>query len=111
MEDLLLKYGTPFYLKIDIESYDTICLESLFKFKKLPQYISCEASSIKNIELLNSLGYSKFKLINQSWFHNPINISLEKNILFPYFNLIINIIRKRLNPFFNFNPNFIVIFK
>ncbi len=52
MEDLLNKYGIPFYLKIDIESYDTMCLESLFNFKILPEYISCEASSIKNIDIL-----------------------------------------------------------
>ena len=102
MEDLLIKYGIPFYLKIDIESYDTLCLESLFNFKKLPEYISCEASSIKNIELLNTLGYSKFKLINQSWFHKPINMNMEKNIFFPYFNLVINIFRKRLAYIFNF---------
>jgi FkbM family methyltransferase len=96
LDDLINTYGIPYYLKIDIESYDTVCLESLFNFKSLPKYISCEASSIKNIEILNILGYKNFKLINQSWFHKPININMEKNLLFPYFNLIVNIIRKRL---------------
>jgi FkbM family methyltransferase len=102
MEDLLKTYGIPFYLKIDIESYDTLCLESLFNFNILPNYISCEASSFKNIDILHSLGYSKFKLINQSWFHKPINLTLEKNILFPFFNLVINIIRKKFGYFINF---------
>jgi len=102
MDDLLNKYGIPFYLKIDIESYDTLCLESLFNFKTLPEYISCEASSINNLELLNTLGYSKFKLINQSWFHKPINIKLEKNIFFPHFNVLINILRKRLGYILKF---------
>jgi hypothetical protein len=43
-----------------------------------------------------------FKLINQSWFHNPINIQLEKKKWFPYFNQIINIIRIRIGHIVKF---------
>ena len=63
MNDLLNTYGIPYYIKIDIESYDTICLESLYNLKILPKYISCEASSLMNLEILKKLGYKNFKLI------------------------------------------------
>lgn len=98
-ESLIEKYGIPFYLKIDIESYDIVCLNSLLKFPEKPKYISCEASSIEILERLKELGYSQFKLINQSWFHKSINLDLEERVLFPYFSMVINIFRKRLRHF------------
>jgi FkbM family methyltransferase len=70
--ECIVKYGMPYYLKIDIEGMDTICLESLFSFNERPDYISIESEKIsfkklkKEIALFKKLGYNRFKAINQS---------------------------------------------
>jgi FkbM family methyltransferase len=65
-------HGIPYYMKIDIEGADIICLKQI-AFKK-PEYISAELLTPNNIhggnplaiinELLE-LGYTKFQLVNQ----------------------------------------------
>ncbi len=68
----LKKYGIPYYLKIDIEGCDRICLESLLNFDQKPNYISIESEKRKfklleeEFKLLNQLGYTSFKAINQA---------------------------------------------
>ena len=68
----LEEFGIPHYLKIDIEGMDIICLESLLDFDKKPNYVSIESEKvsfgklISEFELLESLGYDQFKLINQA---------------------------------------------
>ncbi len=70
--ECLQKYGIPYYLKIDIEGMDTVCLKSLLKFELKPSYISIESEKIyfdKLIEELNlfkQLGYNSFKAVQQS---------------------------------------------
>lgn len=78
--EILLKYGVPYYLKIDIEGNDKLCLESLDK-KELPKYVSFEADNQGNTEmldLLKDLGYRKFQCINQNTFL-PITIPYESS--------------------------------
>lgn len=68
-----IKYGVPYYMKIDIEGADIICLKHLHGFDR-PKYISAELLTPNNIhggnplaiinELLE-LGYTKFQLVNQ----------------------------------------------
>lgn len=64
-------YGIPHYLKIDIEGMDFVCLESLINFKNKPDFISIESEKIsfkklrREMELLKSLGYNDFKVVNQ----------------------------------------------
>lgn len=74
---LLRDYGTPHYLKIDIEGNDRVCVEALIGLK-LPQYISVEAEcvgdsatlsdeeAIAMLELLRDVGYRRFKLVDQN---------------------------------------------
>ena len=68
----LKKYGMPFYLKIDIEGMDMVCLKSLGKFKEKPDYISIESEKVSfkglkmEMELFDALGYHDFKLVNQA---------------------------------------------
>jgi FkbM family methyltransferase len=66
--DLVLKYGTPFYIKLDIEGHDILGLDSLLKLnQKSPEYISIEAvSDLSWMDKMLQLGYTKFKLINQA---------------------------------------------
>jgi FkbM family methyltransferase len=65
--DVVEQYGVPHYLKIDIEGNDRCCLKDLLGMERanLPKYISVEAHSLDYLCMLFSLGYSKFKVVNQ----------------------------------------------
>lgn len=84
--DILARFGTPHYLKIDIEGGDTLCLRDLDK-NDLPQFISveagCEADQdlasgedgsdyLSNLTHLYRCGYQRFKLVSQ---HSLVPIS------------------------------------
>lgn len=70
--DCLEQFGIPYYMKIDIEGMDLICLKSLRNFKQKPSYISIESEKVhfnkllEEIELLKELGYDRFKAVQQS---------------------------------------------
>ena len=68
--EILKQHGVPYYLKIDIEGSDELCLEALSK-SDLPKYVSVEAHSLTPLCQLKCLGYSRFKCINQYTHNNP----------------------------------------
>ena len=74
--EILFQFGVPYYMKVDIEGADLLCLKALAEFDDRPQYISIEAevdvlSGIrKEIAALRSLGYTKFKIVRQG--HVPL---------------------------------------
>ena len=86
-ESLFGKYGIPYYLKVDIEGYDYLCINGLPKVSsgKGVKYVSCEATEVALIDTLFKKGYTKFKLIHQGYNFRPINLKLERNPLFPKF--------------------------
>jgi hypothetical protein len=71
------KYGVPYYCKIDIEGYDAIAASTLQNTTYRPDFISVETEcigqdekiteveSLKTLDTLKDLGYSKFKLVDQ----------------------------------------------
>ena len=61
----LKQYGTPSYLKIDIEGHDHYCLQDL-EPGDLPRYVSVEMGALETLFRLHDLGYTKFKLITQN---------------------------------------------
>ncbi len=75
--DILGKFGTPCYLKIDIEGADGFCLADLDN-DNLPTFISVETECgerdvpltarryLATLNQLRELGYSRFKLVNQN---------------------------------------------
>lgn len=65
LRDLLDEHGVPFYLKSDIEGYDKYCLADLDP-SDTPTYISVEAHSLEYLCRLQQLGYTQFKVVNQS---------------------------------------------
>jgi FkbM family methyltransferase len=73
--ELLAKFGVPYYLKVDIEGADMYCLEGLVARKERPQYVSIESEKrdwsrlLEEFEVLCSLGYKKFKVVNQAVVH------------------------------------------
>src|SRR5262249_46095831 len=56
-------FGTPFYLKIDIEGNDRFCLRDL---PATPEYVSVEAHHLEYLAALYGKGYRQFKLVNQA---------------------------------------------
>jgi FkbM family methyltransferase len=74
--EILDEYGSPYYLKIDIEGNDEKCLRDLHG-RTLPAFVSVEAECLGDAEaspgqtpidtlwLLRDAGYSRFKLVNQ----------------------------------------------
>jgi FkbM family methyltransferase len=71
INEVLRQFGTPYYMKIDIEGADSLCLSGLVHAEERPEYVSVEASatSIKDtfaqLSLLDRLGYTKFKIVPQ----------------------------------------------
>ena len=69
--NILSRHGIPYYLKVDIEGADILCLEALKSFDSKPKYLSIESSKtswrgLRNeFALLSTLGYSRFKVIPQ----------------------------------------------
>jgi FkbM family methyltransferase len=77
LEELIQKYGIPYYIKIDIEGADVLCLKSLLNINVLPEFLSIElltpnnlfgkkVNSLEIISYLYVLGYRKFRVVDQS---------------------------------------------
>jgi len=68
----LEEFGTPHYMKVDIEGAENYCLDALKKARSLPEFLSLEAArtgvrdSLDQLQTLRSLGYSAFSLRPQS---------------------------------------------
>ncbi len=65
-DSILEQYGAPYYLKVDIEGNDLLCIEALRTQRERPQYVSLELGEIhESVALLSGLGYTGFKCISQ----------------------------------------------
>jgi len=73
--DILREFGMPYYLKIDIEGFDMLCVEALHEFASRPKYVSLEsyvtsavtsvAKGFDELAHLWVLGYRGFKYVDQ----------------------------------------------
>src|SRR5689334_6727078 len=72
---ILAQHGIPYYLKIDIEGADILCVEALHRFSDRPKYLSMEThissfeASFEALAHMFALGYRRFKLVNQAMNH------------------------------------------
>ena len=68
---VMRQFGVPYYLKIDIEGADLLCVEALREFTSRPRYVSLESNMASwmalqaEFNLLRELGYTRFKVIRQ----------------------------------------------
>jgi FkbM family methyltransferase len=62
--DVLAEYGIPFYLKVDIETFDHYCLEDLNP-SDLPPYVSFESQNFRDLVTMRDKGFNAFKVIRQ----------------------------------------------
>ena len=71
IKDVFEKFGTPYFIKIDIEGADDLVLRGLANLSEKPQYISIELEkesydgAKRQIQLLQDLGYRKFQIVQQ----------------------------------------------
>lgn len=63
---ILVQYGIPHYLKVDVEGADLSVLRQLHRTAKKPQFISVEEHDLEYFPLLWGLGYRGFKIVNQA---------------------------------------------
>lgn len=72
---ILEQHGIPYYLKIDIEGSDLLCVRALLDFETRPKYLSLESARtswgelVREFDLLKELGYAKFKVVPQHTIH------------------------------------------
>jgi FkbM family methyltransferase len=64
------RFGVPYFLKIDIEGADLLCLKDLMKSQDRPNFVSIERSpflseQLRELKLLKALGYARFKIVDQ----------------------------------------------
>jgi FkbM family methyltransferase len=70
--EIVANHGVPYYLKVDIEGVDSLCLEGLSSFEQRPSFISIESEKtswealLSEFSLLEALGYDRFKVVDQA---------------------------------------------
>lgn len=75
---LVREHGMPYYMKIDIEGADLLCLEGLREFSERPRHVSIESEkrdwdALENeFRLFQELGYSRFKVVDQGEVGNQV---------------------------------------
>jgi len=62
--DLVEHFGTPLYMKLDVEGAEGNCFEALYNHD-LPSYVSAEITSTAYLDDLFRMGYNAFKLVRQ----------------------------------------------
>jgi FkbM family methyltransferase len=69
---LFQQYGTPHYIKIDIEGQDLTVLSALKSLSELPPFLSIESEKVsfenlaKELDAFAELGYKKFMIVQQA---------------------------------------------
>jgi FkbM family methyltransferase len=77
LESIIATHGVPYYMKIDIEGVDIICLHALHAFDDRPRYVSVEMPNRHDWDALAQhhyadlchlflLGYRGFKIMDQT---------------------------------------------
>jgi FkbM family methyltransferase len=70
LQDVIGAHGMPYYMKIDIEGSDTMCLDALRDFDERPPFLSIESATtfegvFAELSKLHELGYRRFNLVPQ----------------------------------------------
>lgn len=82
LKSLVEEHGAPFYLKVDIEGAEHLCLRDIDP-SDAPAYVSFEASEgrLEDLFLLVQAGYTRFKLIEQITFKQVVPPALHSAAL------------------------------
>ena len=63
---LLVQEGMPRYVKIDVEGSEAPFIESMVRDGQSPEFMSVECYSFAPVEMLNRMGYTRFKIVDQN---------------------------------------------
>lgn len=64
-QELLEKYGEPYYVKIDLEGFDVLLIKYMIEHNLLPRYFSFENNGIQLLkEILETGIYSRFNIVS-----------------------------------------------
>jgi FkbM family methyltransferase len=88
LQELISRFGVPYYLKCDIEGGDYILVDQLARLNQLPSFVSIEVTRLGEIAKLFALGFDRFQLVNQqmnAWVACP-SPSREGNYVKQRFN-------------------------
>jgi hypothetical protein len=73
-------YGYPYYIKIDLEHYDSIILKELFFKKIYPKYLSIESHTREILDIITQDStYKSFKLVDGSQVHKKYKNCVVNN--------------------------------
>lgn len=74
LDDLIGRYGVPFYMKVDIEGADRLCILAL-RPETSPDFLSFEIGDdvVELIAHLQTIGYGRFKIVSQTSFRELAN--------------------------------------
>ena len=64
--EIFRQFGTPYYLKIDIEGFDESIVKALARLPFRPRFVSVEEAGFGIIDSLHAIGATGFKLISQT---------------------------------------------
>jgi FkbM family methyltransferase len=70
LADIYEQFGIPYYLKVDVEGADALCINALKDLEK-PEYLSIEAEKhdidefIQQANVIAELGYDRFQVVQQ----------------------------------------------
>jgi len=78
LPELTARFGTPVYVKIDVEGVDQVVLDQIAGLPARPRYVSVEDCrfGFDYIETLAAAGYTGFKLLDQSQVPDLVDASL-----------------------------------
>jgi FkbM family methyltransferase len=62
---LFARYGTPYYVKIDIEGADDLVVRSVAGLNEKPKYISAEDNGFTSLVEMHNAGCKSFKFMDQ----------------------------------------------
>ncbi len=77
-DSIIKENGVPYYLKVDIEGNDHLCIKELDK-NDLPKFVSVEGNYVGLLNELSEKGFKKFKLILQ---YNFAHLEIPPNKFF-----------------------------
>ena len=64
-EFVFQQYGIPYFVKIDIEGYDTLVVDTVARLTQKPAFLSVEDNGIETLIALYNSGARAFKFVDQ----------------------------------------------
>jgi FkbM family methyltransferase len=71
LAEIMREHGCPWYIKIDIEGADMLCVRQLAQASQRPEYLSIESNKVswaglvEEFDELTRLGYTRFQVVDQ----------------------------------------------